>query len=167
MADFYGSVAGADAYFMARGRSDWVDAPTELKEPALIIASEWIDARYGSQFPGYPTGKAAQVRLWPRTTAQNIYLEAIATDAIPEQVERATYQVALREIISPGSLNVDWTPGKEKLSVSVSGAVAVTYAGAYSYQDAQVTIGGIGAILAPVLNPNAATSMYSGRTSRV
>lgn len=167
MADYYGTEAGADTYHLARGNAEWAAADSDGKLAALLIASEWLDAHYSSQFPGYPTGKAEQVRQWPRTAATNIYGQAITSDAIPAQVERATYEVALRQIKSPGSLNKDWTPGQEKLSVSVSGAVAVTYAGAYTYADAQVMIGGIGAILAPVLNPDAAISSYSGRAGRV
>lgn len=165
MADFYGTTAGADAYHTAHGNAGWT-GDDATKEAALLIASEWLDGRYGDQFPGYRTGKASQVREWPRETAYDIYRDYIRPDVIPAQVERATYEIALREIRSPGSLYKDWVAGEARTSVSVAGAVSVTYAGAYSYSDAQVQIGGIAAILKPILSETAGASIYSGRTSR-
>jgi len=167
MADFYGNLTDANAWHTSHNNTAWADADDTTKEAALLIASEWIDNRYGLQFSGYPVGLVAQTRQWPRKSAVDKYGYAIASDVIPAQVEQATYEVALRHIVKPGSLNVDWTPGQEKISVAVSGAVSVTYAGAYSYQDAQVQIGTVGAILAPILADNATGSMYSGRASRV
>lgn len=166
MADFYGTVAAADAWHTAHGSAGWIGT-NEQKEAALLVASEWLDERYRGSFPGYPTGKAAQVREWPRTEAVDIYGNTIPSDTVPVQIERATYVVALRQIMQPGSLYVDWTPGKDKISVAVSGAVSVTYAGAGSYADAQLQIGGLGAIMAPVLIADNTSSMLSGRSGRV
>jgi hypothetical protein len=47
---------------------------------------------------------------------------------IPAEIERATYEGALRELSKSGSLQPDVTAGKVYKSVSVTGAVSVTYA---------------------------------------
>lgn len=163
----YGTNAAADAYHLARGNTAWGSATDDAKNAARLLASEWVDAQFEAQFPGYRTGKLAQDRAWPREEAYDIWSVYIEPDATPVMVENATYEVALRQIIRPGSLYVDWTPGKDKKSVSISGAVSVTYAGAMSYADAQIQIGNIGAILAPILTGNQGISQYSGRNSRV
>lgn len=163
----YGNVTDADAYHLERGNGVWSDATTEQKNAALLVASEWIDDRFGGQFPGYRTGLREQVREWPRTNAVDMYGYSIGSGSVPSEIERATYEVALREIASAGQLFKDWTPGKEKLSVAVSGAVSVTYAGAFSYIDAQVQIGKIGSIMRSILSDINDTSSLSGRSSRV
>lgn len=163
----YGTNVAADAYHLARGNTAWASATTDQKDAARLLASEWVDAQFEAQFPGYRTGKLAQERAWPREEAYDMWAVYIANTAIPVQVENATYEVALRQVVSPGSLYVDWTPGKDKKSVSISGAVSVTYAGAMTYADAQIQIGNIGAILAPILTGGGSVSMYTGRNSRV
>jgi hypothetical protein len=44
------------------------------------------------------------------------------------EIERATYEATLRELAQPNSLSPDVTVGRVYKSVSVSGAVSVTYA---------------------------------------
>jgi hypothetical protein len=166
MTAFYGSIAAADAYHTERGNASW-SGDDATKQAALIIASEWLDDQFGDAFTGYPTDKASQERAWPRREAHDVYGVFFAIDAIPSQIERATYEIALRQIVSPGSLFKDWTPGKEKLSVAVQGAVSVTYRGAATYSDAQIKIGKIASILKPILDVNARTSVYSGSAGRV
>lgn len=164
----YGTNAAADAWHAARGNAAWAAASDTNKTAARLIASDWIDGAYETQFPGYRAGEIAQDRAWPRREAYDAWSKYILPDVVPLQVENATYEVALRHIVSPGSLFKDWTAGSDKKSVSISGAVSVTYAGAFSYSDAQLQIGGVGAILAPVLTGGIANaSMYSGRSSRI
>ncbi len=166
MSDFYGTVAAADAYHTERGNTGWTGTDA-TKEAALLIASEWLDDHYSEMFAGYPTDKASQERSWPRREAYDIYGDYFAIDAIPVQMERATYEIALRQIVSPGSLFKDWTPGQEKLSVAVVGAVSVTYRGAGTYSDAQVKIGKIDAILRPIIDSSSRASALSGSAGRV
>ncbi len=168
MSDFYGNVTDADAYQTAHGgNAKWTAATTPEKTAALLTASEWIDANYGALFPGYPTGKISQLRAWPRTNAADIYGDSIAADAVPVPVQQATYEVALRQIVSPGSLFRDWTAGKDIKQASVDGAVSVTYAGSASFADAQLTVAKVGSILAPVLSAAGDVSASSGRVSRI
>lgn len=50
MADYYGTVAGADAYHQARGNAAWAAAAEADKEAALARASAYIDG-LGTQQP--------------------------------------------------------------------------------------------------------------------
>lgn len=162
MTDYYGNVDDVDAWHLEHGNAVWATKTTGEKLAALLIASEWLDSNYESSFDGYRTGKTTQDRAWPRTGAHDAYGTAIADDVVPVQIEQATYEVALRQAMSPGSLSVDWTPGKEKLSVAVQGAVSVTYRGAMTWLDAQVQIGSIGGILRPIFPPDGVGNYAQG-----
>lgn len=172
MADFYGTAAGFDAYLTARGRA--IPAGTDPeKEAALLVASEWIDAVYGGSFSGSKTGVAGvrrdQIRAWPRTGAwENIDYSTFPNDAIPREVEYATYEAAQRQMTTPGSLSLDYTPGKYK-SVAVSGAISVTYAQFSAAADVQTQFTLIDQILAPLLtgNGDGSFSSLSGSLARV
>lgn len=167
MTDYYGTVAGADAYHLARGNSavwDDDDVDDAEKEVALLLASEWLDQNYGSSFHGTKTGKRDQLREWPRDNAYDAY--GVVIFGIPVEIERATYEVALQQIRQNGSLFKTWIAGKDIKSVSVDGAISVTYAGANSLADVQISIPKIGGILAPILTGEA-VSHVSGRTSRI
>lgn len=164
----YGNVADFEEYHEARGRTipgTWDDVSMEA---ALLVASEWIDNKYGLLFEGYKTDGFLQEREWPRQAAYtNTFPSyAFASDEIPERVVQATYEAAFREATTPGSLNVDFTPGKYN-SVSISGAIAVEYAQNLSAQDIQKQIVIIGQLLAPLLTDTGSFSPLSGSMARV
>lgn len=132
---FYGSVADADAYHLARGNATWTGS-NEVKQAALTRASAYIDGRYryvpkcGASWPlfsGEKTGGRAQELAWPRTGATDVDGNEIPDNEVPREVEHATYEAALRELVTPGSLSPDFVPSgqvtKEKVDV-----IEVTYA---------------------------------------
>lgn len=166
MADVYGDVAGFKVYHIARGRD--VDGMADAAiNSSLLVASEWIDATYRVGFPGEKVGKRAQVREWPRTDAYDIDDNAIPSDEIPIEVINATYEAAYIQIEAPGSLVINWTPGKYK-RVSVDGAISVEYASFMSASDIQTVFVGIDQIIAPVLSASGADfSSLSGAVSRI
>ena len=151
MTTIYGTVGEADDYFTERTNAVWLAADDTAKAAALLVASEWIDGKYGEQFSGWKTLRRAQDREWPRTGAYDDMGDAFAIDEIPDAVKRATYEVALREIASPGSLITDVTLGKNIVQATVQGAVSVTYAGATDVNDLQLMIPVVAMILRPVL----------------
>lgn len=166
MPSFYGTATGFRAYFDAREieySSAWTDDFISAK---LLIASEWIDARFRSDFPGLKSGLRAQEREWPRTGAFDIYQYVIQTDEIPPEVINATYEAALRECELAGSLSLDFTPGKYK-SASVSGAVAVEYANFTYSTEIQTQFARVIEAIAPVLTGSLAGSSLSGHAVRV
>lgn len=116
MPDFYGTVAAADAYHAARANAAWTGDDL-AKQAALLRASVYIDGRYRkllasgvwqSLFPGVKTEGRGQAREWPRTGAEDYEGHAIPSDQVPVEVEQATYEAALRELVEPGSLSPDF-----------------------------------------------------------
>ena len=116
MVSFYGSVEAADQYHQDRANTAWAGDEV-AKQAALIRASVYIDGRYRkllssgvwqSLFPGVKTEGRGQAREWPRTGAYDYEGNPIPADQVPVEVEQATYEAALREIVEPGSLSPDF-----------------------------------------------------------
>lgn len=126
MVDIYGSLDGFKTYHTERGRTitSYSDPTIAAK---LIVASEWLDAKYRSSFRGTKIGGRSQAREWPRSGVIDVNDYVVASNTVPIEIEQATYEATLRELQSAGSLAVDYTPSKYK-SAAVSGAVSVTYA---------------------------------------
>ena len=163
------SVAGFAEYMEARGREipgTWTD---EIIDAALLLASEWIDGVYGRLFSGQKAGGFLQDREWPRTGAYSntIPVYTFPSDVIPDQIASAVYEAAFKQASNPGSLIVDYTPGKYK-SVSIEGALSVEYAQFSSASEVQTQFSLIDMILDPLLAAlGAGFSSYSGVASRV
>ncbi|MGV6394516.1 DnaT-like ssDNA-binding protein [Pseudomonas caspiana] len=161
MPDFYGSVADADAYHLARANAAWVGDET-AKQAALIRASAYIDGRYRKQlpsgvwvslFPGTKTAGRSQSLEWPRTDAADYEDHPLAADEVPVEVERAAYEAAIRELASPGSLSPDYvasqTVKREKVGpIETEFATTAAFAGADAVRP---VIRIIDEIIAPVL----------------
>ena len=141
----------------------WDDEYIDAK---MVVASEWLDARYTEMFPGLKVGMRAQVREWPRVGAYDYYGYSIASNAVPVEIENATYEATLREGSEPGSLSKDWTPDKYK-RVSIDGALSVEYSGFGSASEIQTQFMRITEILRPILTGQYSFSALSGATSRV
>lgn len=165
---FYGDADGFEDYWNSRGRQAAIIAydPTDI-EAALLVASEAIDASYISQFMGLKHGGRDQVREWPRDGVQDIYGYAIPNTVPPREVINATYEAALRQLLTPGVFFKDYNPSQYK-SVSVSGAVSVVFNAGTAY-DFQTQMPQIAAILYPILTGIGAGSFstLSGGVGRV
>lgn len=152
MADHYGDLADALDYHEARGNAAWTATTVDdsQRTAALVRASQALDALYGARYPGV-VASTAQVLLWPRNDV--IWRGAeLADDLVPIPIVRATYELALREIVRPNSVLPDVTPGAVKKSVAVSGAVSVTYAvGSDPAKDMQPVFHIVDGILADLL----------------
>lgn len=127
----YGTDAGFTAYATARGLTT-VGAATESdRDTARLRASEFIDGRWGNSFIGYRAGGRDQVRAWPRSFATDAEGWTIQADEVPDEIERATYEAAIRELATPGSLTPDITNAERVTARSESvGSISesVTYA---------------------------------------
>lgn len=163
MADFYGTVEGATAYHTARDNAAWSAAGVTdaLRTASLVRASSWIDATYGNRFPGKKTEGRAQDLAWPRTGATDAEGEEIADDEIPREIEQATFEAALRELATPGSLSPDYV-ASERVKQEKVGELAVTYAdGAGSADDVKPVISIIDGILSSLLfSPKSTTTLF-------
>lgn len=166
----YGSAAEFETYHETRGREipgTWTE---DMITAALLISSEWLDATYADAWVGYPTGGYTQERLWPRSAAftNTDPSYTFANDEIPNAVKYATYEVAYRELTTPGTINADFTPNKYK-SVRVEGAIQVEYASMFSAGQAQVQIPVLAGLMNPLLSSTGLgnSSPLSGDTVRV
>lgn len=149
MPTVYGDATGFQAYWAARGDLTAAAMDDFDINAALIVASEWLDAAFRSQFGGSKVGMRDQERDWPRVGAVDIYGYSVADTAIPREVLSATYEAAFRQMTTPGVFFKDYTQSKYK-SVAISGAVSVEYATGAAY-DFQTQFPQIAAILAPIL----------------
>lgn len=164
----YGSAAAFETYHEARGRTVPDSWDTDYINAALLVASEWLDDKYGSRYYGYPTAGYTQERQWPRALAiANTYPTYVfEEDEIPTEVVEATYEVAWREANEPGCLSVDFTPSKYS-SVSVGGALYVKYDNTNDVQDVQKQIEPVERMLQALFDPSKYSSKLSGGADRV
>lgn len=111
----YGDLPGALAYHEARGNAAWSAAGVTdaQRTAALIRASSALDGIYGDRFAGRKTGGRSQALAWPRTGAYDHCAgEDIPSDEIPQEVVNAAYEIALAELLQPGSSSPAVTPGR-------------------------------------------------------
>ncbi len=169
MADeIYGSVADSKVYHAARGNTNWAVDDDNTLLSILLRATEFIDGRYAGMFPGYKVGLRDQIREWPRNGAYDRNRDSIPYTEIPVEVIHATYEAALREQATPGTLTPDVNFAARRQSVAISGAVAVTYASLPLRAEAfRVIMTIVDAIIAPVLTGNSGASSLSGKADRV
>ncbi len=122
----YGTVLGFKEYHDLRGFDYGVVTDEEIQQ-ALLVASEWIDARYVTLFDGLKVGMREQVREWPRFGALDYYGHIIAQTGVPIEVTEATYETALIHMNGVTPLSVNFTPAKYR-KVAVDGAISLEYA---------------------------------------
>lgn len=168
MADeIYGSVDDSKTYHAARGHTAWAADDDATLGIILLRATEFIDGRYASMFPGYKVGLRAQIREWPRNDATDRNCDQIKPTEIPIEVIHATYEAALIEQATPGTLTPNVNFSQRRQSVEVVGAVAVTYASLPLRAEAYRTIMTIvDQILAGIIGGRGATSSLSGSAYR-
>jgi hypothetical protein len=164
----YGSRAAADTYHSDRGNTTWTGADA-VKDQALLRASEWVDRAFRSSFPGEKTdGRASatpQVREWPRIDAYDIEGDLVPSDTTPTEVENATYEAALREIVTPGSLSPDYDPSGQVRREKVD-MIEVEYTAGHGPDSVRPLFPIIAGILAPILTRNTGSYLV-GRSIRI
>lgn len=118
----YGTLTDANTYHADRGNAAWAAATESARNAALIRATDYIDGRYRyplplgrwqSAFVGERTAGRAQDREWPRVDAVDYEGNDVPSDSVPIEIERATYEAALREVVTPGSLSPDFVASQQ------------------------------------------------------
>lgn len=149
-ANSYASLAEANAYHTARGNAGWAGSDAD-KEAALIRATQWLDGRYGDQWPGIRWKLRAQALDWPRVYATDRNGTTINGDTIPPEVVKATCEAALRELTAPGSLSPDLTPGTAKVLTEVKGIRWTPLRASAGASDMTPTLTAVDRALSPII----------------
>lgn len=126
---YYGTVLGADAYHLAAGNTAWTGT-NDAKLAAMTRGSQYADTlalrqrKNGSVYTMFGGVKATgrdQLLAWGRIGACDIDGTPIPDGVVPIEVEHATYEAALRELVQPGYLSPDYVPAqvikREKVDV--------------------------------------------------
>lgn len=119
----YGTNEGFTDYATASGYT----VPVGDIGAARQRGSTYIDGTYGDSFSGVPAGGVEQERAWPRIDA-TAYGSVLASDIVPVRVVNASYEAALIELQSPGSLSAVVSGSSLVKREKVEGAVEVEYA---------------------------------------
>lgn len=90
-ANSYAALDFANDYFTERAVAGWTGAD-DVKQAALIRATDYIEGRFGQRFIGDKVD-AAQSLSWPRTDAGDY-----GEDEVPIKLQRATCEYALRAL---------------------------------------------------------------------
>lgn len=124
-AESYVSVAYFRTYCTARGHdiSDYDD--TEI-EQALRRGTEWFEALYSARLPGARVSLTQALTL-PQTGLYDARGYAVASNAVPVQVQKAVCEATLRELATPGGLSPDLVTGQIEKRVRVD-TIEVEYA---------------------------------------
>ncbi|WP_336802469.1 DnaT-like ssDNA-binding protein [Kaistia sp. MMO-174] len=157
----YGSLDDALSYHAVHGNAAWSAAGVTdtQRTAALFRASAALDGRYSARYPGRKAGGRAQDLGWPRIDAVDAEGDAIAPYEVPIEILQAAYEMALAELVSPGSLSPSVTPGKVKVRARVEGAVDVTYAGGGSVSSQRPTLTVVDDILSSLLARSSGASV--------
>jgi hypothetical protein len=162
----YGTAAGFREYHTARGVDVSAYDDDAAIEAKLLVASEWLDNTYRSLFKGWKVGtRDVQDREWPRNSVYDNEGNAVSSASVPVEVDNATYEAALRELQSSGTLTKDFIPNKYK-RVAIAGSVSVDYAGSSQSSDVQTQLTIVSQILDPLLGGNAYAAALSGSLGR-
>lgn len=100
-ANSYANATDADAYQANRGRTAWAEATAEVKDAALVRATDYIEGRFALSFVGDRINDV-QTLSWPRTGARYPTTgNDFPIDEVPVDVLNACVLYA-DQVIGPG-----------------------------------------------------------------
>lgn len=162
-ADALISVAYADSYHTTRGNTTWTGTDAD-KEKAIVRATFYLTDSF--DWLGNKVNARSQALAFPRYGLTDEEGYAVASDAVPDEIQRACAELALRELVTPGTLTPDVTAGdavkREKI-----GQIEVEYVSSRTdaaSQRPQISI--VGPLIKPFLNGGATSNRLVGRTVR-
>ena len=158
-ADSYAALTFADTYHLNMGNTTWTGTDA-LKENALRRATAWVDGRYRAKWPGYRGNGRSQALGWPRYDVIDWEAQTVPFTSIPIEVQKATAEAALRELVSPGSLTPDYVATDRVTQESV-GSISVTYADIGGADAMRPMLIAVDEILAPLIGASGATTLLA------
>lgn len=120
----YDTLANVNAYWELRGNTDWEEADDDLKEPAIVKATDWLERNFrwrGSKL-------TAEQRLgWPRIEAYDDDDFVIGETSAPWQVKEALAIVA--DLMRVGTYDLEgiMTSNKRSLKRTKVDVIEVEY----------------------------------------
>lgn len=123
-ADALVSLADVDAYHTKFGNSTWTGDDAD-KETAIRRASSYLTNSF--RWQGWKINQRAQAMAWPRSGVIDADGYPVANDAVPSEIANACSELALRELVTPGTLTPDVTPG-DAVTREKIGELEVEYA---------------------------------------
>lgn len=165
-ADALISLAYATTYHANRGNTAWAaESDDTLKENAIRRASTWITEAF--RWKGAPVNGRTQALGWPRAYVIDREGYSVASNAVPDEIQRATAEVALRELATVGAMTPDFTPADEVESEKI-GPIMVKYSLTQTGAQAQVPqITAVWNIVGGLTDGSAGGNRLAGATSRV
>jgi hypothetical protein len=155
-ADAFISVAYADEYHSAMGNATWT-GDVALKEAAIRRATAFLSSSY--QWQGYKRQGRPQALAWPRVSVVDCEGWGVAFDAVPIEIQKATAEIALRELVTPGAMNPDFLASGQVKREKV-GQIEVEYLNANtSAQSARPILLIVQDIVGPLLCKGAGNSL--------
>lgn len=135
-ADALISVVDATAYHAGRGNAEWASETydDDDRERAIRRATAFLSNSF--TWAGIRSKNRKQALAWPRSGVVDQEGNGIKADEIPIEIADACAEIALRELVSPGAMNPDFTASdlvkREKI-----GAIETEYALSNTSADAQ------------------------------
>ncbi|MEL6170486.1 MAG: DnaT-like ssDNA-binding protein [Pseudomonadota bacterium] len=162
----YGSQAAFAAYCAARAY-DLTAFDASAQTAALVRASGFVDGLgyrdngTGIRTPLWPgtPAVAGQANEWPREGASDIYGNAIASDAVPQRVEHAAYEVAFFDL---GGGDINRSVAQDQVVIRERfDTVEFQYAGANGETiDTRPMLPAVMDLLAPVISGGDRAGLY-------
>ncbi|MEB3419910.1 DnaT-like ssDNA-binding protein [Salipiger marinus] len=114
------SLAYFKAYCDARGHTYGAD--DTLIEQAIVRATAYLSDSYrwaGERIRGRSAIGGGQALAWPRSDVVDDDGYSVPADSVPDEIQRATAEVARRELSTPGAMTPDYTPSERVKSKTV------------------------------------------------
>lgn len=109
-ADALISLAYADSYHTARGNMTWTGDDAD-KEVAIRRASAHLTFAY--RWQGYKAQGRDQAMAWPRSWVVDAEGWSVDADEVPVEIQQACAELALAELVDPGTLTPTVTPSTQ------------------------------------------------------
>jgi hypothetical protein len=130
-ANSYLSVGDADTYHTNYTQSAaWAAAVEATKQRALILASQYLDAKYHGRWRGVRAHQG-QAMDWPRSAVEDDDGYYLSATALPQKLQDACAELALRVVSGDDLLGTVTDPGQVVAESVTLGPIAEskTYAG--------------------------------------
>lgn len=156
------ALADADEYHAAQGNATWTGEDAD-KETAIRRATGVLN---GYSWQGYRTNGRNQSLAWPRAGVVDREGYGIDSDEIPQEIKDACCELALRELVTPGTLTPDLIAGDSVKREKV-GPLEVEYASpSMSLSDARLQVSIVGPLISQFLKIGSGSSL-AGSSYRV